>query len=163
MENERSGTEALVRDHQCGFSLIEAVVAAGIVAGAFAALAQMFALSIAHNTSARNGSVEMMLAGQKMEELRALTWGVELSPGGALDRDVSGYVDYIDQESRILAASGTMPAPTVYIRRWSVDPLPASPDALMLQVLVARPPNRAGLAADDDGARLVTLRIRKTP
>lgn len=163
MENERFGAAARVCDNQRGFSLIEAVIAAGIVAGAFAALAQMFALSIAHNTSARNGSIAMMLAGQKMEELRALTWGIELSPGGALDSDVSGYVDYIDREGSVLAASGTMPAPTVYIRRWSVDALPASSDALMLQVLVTRPTNRAGGAGESDAARLVTLRIRKTP
>jgi len=163
MESKRSGTAARIGDNQRGFALIEAVVAAGIVAGAFAALAQMFAISIAHNTSARNGSVAMMLAGQKMEELRALTWGVELSPGGTLDRDVSGYVDYLDHEGNILAASSTMPAPTVFIRRWSVDALPASPDALMVQVLVTRATNRAGGAGDGDAARLVTLRIRKTP
>ena len=162
MENERFGAAAWACDNQRGFSLIEAVIAAGIVAGAFAALAQMFALSIAHNTSARNGSIAMMLAGQKMEELRALTWGVELSPGGTLDSDVSGYVDYIDREGSILSASGMMPAATVYIRRWSVDALPASADALMLQVLVTRPANRAG-GAPGDAARLVTLRIRKTP
>jgi hypothetical protein len=163
METRHSRAAARIRENQRGFSLIEAVVAAGIVAGAFAALAQMFALSIARNTSARHGSVTMMLAGQKMEELRALTWGVGLLSGGALDSDVSGYVDYIDQDGNILATSGAIPPSSVYLRRWAVEFPPAIPDALMLQVLVTRLPSRAEAAPKADAARLVTLRVRKTP
>lgn len=142
-----------------GFSLIEAVVAAGIVAGALAALAQMLAMSIANNASARSGSAAMVLAGQKMEQLRARRWD-DYSPGGSpgetLSGNVAGYVDYVDQWGHILGEGATMPAGTMYIRRWSVVPLPASPGALVLQVLVARP-------GRDDAARLVSVRSRKMP
>ena len=46
-----------------------------MVAGAFAALAQVLAMSIANNVSARSGSAAAVLAVQKMEQLRALPWG----------------------------------------------------------------------------------------
>lgn len=142
-----------------GFSLIEAVVAAGMVAGALAALAQVLALSIGNNVSARSGSAAMVLAGQKMEELRAMRWdeaGAGASPGDTLSGNVAGYVDYVDQSGHVLGGGDTAPAGTVYIRRWSVVPLPASPGALLLQVRVTKP-------GRDDAARLVTVRSRRTP
>jgi len=161
-----SGTLSEARDNQRGFSLIETVVAAGLVAGAFAALAQMFALSIAHNNSARNGSATMILAAQKMEELRGLSWGRDLLPGGSLRSDVAGYVDYTDRAGNILGAGAPMPPAPIYIRRWSVNPLPSSPDALVLQVLVTRASSGAiasVAAVEGNAARLVSVTSRTTP
>ena len=62
-----------------GFSLLETVVATGLLAGALAALGQMFAISVANNRTARSGSYATVLAGQKMEQLRGLTWGFDTS------------------------------------------------------------------------------------
>jgi type II secretory pathway pseudopilin PulG len=142
-----------------GFSLIETIVAAGIVAGAFAALAQMFALSSAKNTAARNGSSAMVLAGQKMEQLRGLVWGIDLDEGGDLGASAPGFADYADQAGNLLSSGGGIPAGTVYVRRWSVTAMPSKSDVLILQVLVTRfPPASAA-----DAARLITLRSRNVP
>jgi type II secretory pathway pseudopilin PulG len=142
-----------------GFSLIETIVAAGIVAGAFAALAQMFALSIARNNAARDGSAAMVLAGQKMEQLRGLVWGIDLHEGGDLGSSAPGFADYVDQAGNLLGAEGSIPRGTVYVRRWSVIAMASRPDVLVLQVLVSRPPP----ASAADAARLITLRSRNAP
>ena len=176
-----------------GFSLLETVVATGLLAGALAALGQMFAISVANNITARSGSYATVLAGQKMEQLRALTWGFDPlgtpiadlttdtaasletptggtglspSPGGTLTSNMAGYVDYIDQSGRMLGGGETMPAAAVYIRRWSIEPLPANPGTLVLQVMVTKRADRGSIGAETrlpDEARLVTLRTRKAP
>ena len=61
-----------------GYSLVEAVVATGLMAGALASLGQMFAISIANNVTARAGTYATVLAEQKMEQLRGLTWGFDI-------------------------------------------------------------------------------------
>jgi type II secretory pathway pseudopilin PulG len=173
-----------------GFSLLETVVATGLMAGALAALGQMFAISVANNKAARSSSYATVLAGQKMEQLRGLTWGFDTlgrpiadlttdtaaaletpaggtglspSPGGTLTSNTAGYVDYLDQFGHILGGGETMPARAVYTRRWSVAPLPANPHTLVLQVLVTKRSNRAFAGARPDDARLVSLRTRKAP
>jgi type II secretory pathway pseudopilin PulG len=159
MVKKQSSAAAQAPGRERGFSLIETVVAAGIVAGAFAAVAQMFALSIAHNNSARAGSAATVLAGQKMEQLRGLTWGVDLYEGGALGSSLVGFADYADQAGNILGAGGNMPPGTVYIRRWLVAAMPSKPDVLVLQVMVTKPSATSAV----DAARLVTLRPRTAP
>jgi hypothetical protein len=179
-----------------GFSLVEAVIATGIMAVALAALGQMFAIAVANNTSARSGSYATVLAEQKMEQLRGLTWGfdtlglpvadsttdtaaaVEMptggtglspSPRGTLTSNTAGYVDYVDQFGNILGGGAVMPAGAVYVRRWSIEPLPTSLNALVLHVLVTKRPNRGSADADGatrrlpDEARLVSVKTRKAP
>ena len=128
-----------------GFSLLEAVVAAGLIAGACAALAQLLAVSIANNVSARSASVAAVLAAQKMEQLREGPW--ETAGGG---------IDYVGESGDVLGRGATMPPAAAYVRRWRADPLPAGADVLVLQVTVATRQGR-------DAARLLTLRARKTP
>src|SRR5205809_7490145 len=106
------------------------------MAGALASLGQMFAISIANNVTARAGTYATVLAEQKMEQLRGLTWGfdilglpisdsssntarpVEAAPGGtglspspsnSLTTNVDGYVDYIDQSGTIPGAATPSP------------------------------------------------------
>jgi hypothetical protein len=176
-----------------GFSLLETVVATGLMAGALAALGQMFAISVANNMTARSGSYATALAGQKMEQLRGLRWGFDPlgmpiadlttdtaaaletpaggtglspSPGGTLTSNTAGYVDYVDQSGRMLGGGETMPATAVYVRRWSIEPLPANPNTLVLQVMVTKRPDRGSAGAETrlpDEARLVSLRTRKAP
>jgi type II secretory pathway pseudopilin PulG len=120
-----------------GFSLLEVVIAAGLVAGAFAALAQVLAMSVANNLSARSGSAATVLAVQKMEQLRGLPWGAR-APG----------VDYLDLAGNVLGEGGESPPGTVYVRRWSVD-LSGEESEIVLQVRVT---------GGNSGSRLVTIR-----
>ena len=182
---------------ESGFSLIETLVATGLLAGAITVLGQMFAISMADNTSARTGTFAAVLAEQKMEQLRGLTWGFDIiglpltdsssnialpiqsgtggpglspSPSDSLRSNVAGYVDYVDQYGRIIGGGVTVPAQAVYIRRWSVEPLPTNPNnTLILQVVVTKSRNR-GIADSVDGstrrlrdeARVMTVKTRKS-
>ena len=181
---------------ETGFSLIETMIATGLLAGAITFLGQMFAMSIASHSSARRETFAAVLAAQKLEQLRGLTWsvgtlgeplsdlstnlalpvqspaggtGLSYSPPNSLETNVEGYVDYVDQFGRILGGGSTVPGRAVFIRRWSVEPLPANPnDTLVVQVVV-QSRNRGTAGRHDGGAggrlsseaRLMTVKTRK--
>jgi type II secretory pathway pseudopilin PulG len=167
-----------------GFSLLEAITAIGLMAGALVALGQMFAISVANNRSTRAVSYATVLAQQKMEQLRGLTWGFDTlgqpisdttsdtaapaetptggtglspSPAGTLTSSTDGWVDYVDQSGNALGGGTALPPGTVYIRRWAVEPLPSNPaDTIIIQVFVT-----TGVASGD--ARLISVKTRKMP
>src|SRR5438552_10413559 len=113
---------------------------------ALTSLAQLIAVSVNANTTAKTTSMTLLLAEEKMEQLRSLEWGFDTlgapatdtatdtskvpesatggtglgaSPSGALSANTQGYVDYLDQRGVSLGAtSATPPAGTLYIRRW---------------------------------------------
>jgi hypothetical protein len=171
------------------------MVATGIMATALVALAQMFAISVKNNQGARTGSYAVSLAEQKMEQLRGLTYGFDTiglpltdtttntatavetptggtgltpSPANTLTSNTNFYVDYIDQFGKILGGGSAPPTGTVYIRRWSIDPLPTNPNGtIVIQVMVTRERNR-GLADQNgstdrlkDEARIISIKTRK--
>jgi type II secretory pathway pseudopilin PulG len=159
--------------NQSGFSLTETMVATGILAAALVSLAQLFAMAVQSNTSARNTTFATVLAQQKLEQLRALAWGFDEvglpvsdtstntavqpetpfggtglspSPSDALLTNVDGYVDYVDAWGNILGSDAEARGQATYFRRWSVEPLPTNPNnTLILQVVVGRMRDR-GLA-----------------
>lgn len=143
-----------------GFSLIEVLIATAIVMGAVASLAHLFVMSGEANRMAGGISVAELLAVQKMEELRAGRGALAISPAGTLQANADGYADYLDAAGSPVGDSftATPPAGTVYIRRWTVDPMRGSPrsppGAMVLQVLVM-PANRSRM---EGTARLVTAR-----
>jgi hypothetical protein len=163
------------------------LVAIAILAGAVGTLAQLAVVAAHANASARIATFSALLAAQKMEQLRALTWGIDASgqsisdlstdvtvtppaahngigltpsPGDALQRDTPGYCDFLDANGRWLAG-GAPPSGAIYARRWSIDPLPSSPDdTLVLQVLVVRRRTNSTVFKRPDEARLTTVRTR---
>ena len=158
------------RKSEAGFSIIEVLVATGLLATALVALAQLFAIATATNQAARNSTLTMMLAEQKIEQLRALqytfdriglpvqdtatdlavyppaaTGGKGLSPhtDNTLQANTDGYVDYLDSWGRTLGGGTVIPDETAFIRRWSIEPLPTNPNnVIILQVLVTRQRDR---------------------
>jgi prepilin-type N-terminal cleavage/methylation domain-containing protein len=158
-----------------GFSLIEVLAAMVLMAVGLMSLVQMFGLSTRNNLAARSTTYATVLAEQKLEELRALTWGFDVqglpvsdtstdttvtpetpsggtglspSPGGALRANTPGWVDYVDQWGDKLGGGAVPPENAVYTRRWSVEPLPTNPNnTLIIQVLVTRLRDRG--AADE--------------
>ena len=155
---------------EAGFSIVEVMVATGLLASALVALAQLFAIATQTNLSARNSTLTMVLAEQKIEQLRALqytfdrvglpvqdtetdlavyppaaTGGKGLSPhtDNTLQANTNGYVDYLDPWGRTLGGGTVIPDGTAFIRRWSVEPLPTNPNnVIILQVLVTRQRDR---------------------
>jgi prepilin-type N-terminal cleavage/methylation domain-containing protein len=178
-----------------GFSLIEVLVATTILTVALSALAQLFAIATNANTGAKSTTFAALLAQQKMEQLRGLTWGFDPlglplsdtttnvtvvpetmtggkglspSPAGSLGANTDGYCDFLDKYGKPLGGGTTPPANTMYIRRWSVEPLPTNPNnTLVFQVLVTRSRNRgdADTAASvrrlPDEARIISVKTRK--
>jgi hypothetical protein len=60
-----------------GFSLAEVMIASGLLCVGLVSLAQLFALSTRSNVAARSNTYTVILAQQKMEQLRGLTWGFD--------------------------------------------------------------------------------------
>jgi prepilin-type N-terminal cleavage/methylation domain-containing protein len=172
-----------------GFSLLEVLVAITILLVALTVLAQVSAIATRANTTARTTSITTLLAVQKMEQLRALTWGFDASgnpssdtttdiaivpprpnegvglspsPGGTLEQNTPGYCDFVDATGRSLGGDGAAAAGAIFARRWSIEPLPAVPDTLVLQVVVTR--LRTSVAGPvkllPDEARLIGAKTR---
>jgi len=182
-----------------GFSLLEVLTATTILTVALAALAQLFAISTRANANAKTTGYAAVLAEQKMEQLRSLSFGFDTlglpvtdtttkvnvapgasdeliggkgltpSPSRALAINSDGYCDFVDRAGNTLVAVGTTPPNgTVYIRRWSIEPLPTNPNnTLVIQVLVTRLRDRGGADATadvrrlPDEARIISVKTRK--
>ncbi len=165
-----------------GFSILEVLVATTIMTVAVVGLAQLFVISTRANASAKNTTYASVLAQQKMEQLRGLTFGFDQiglpstdtttnitvspetpngkglspSPAGVLGQNTDGYCDYIDKYGNSLGGCATANDAAYYIRRWSIEPLPTNPNnTIVLQVLVAR--NRPRGTADTNIGPVVRL------
>jgi len=165
-----------------GFSLLEVLVATGLLAVALTALAQLFAIATKSNISAKSTTFAALLAQQKMEQLRGLTWGFDTlglpltdtasnisatpesptggtgltpSPANVLGQNTNGYCDFLDKAGNSLGGGTTPPAQTIYIRRWAIEPLPTNPNnTLVFQVLVTRSRDRGTADTASDVKRL---------
>jgi hypothetical protein len=159
------------------------------------ATAQMFVVATRGNLAAQRGTFTTTLAQEKLEQLRGLAWGFDpaglpisdyttnisvdppaagglglsASPPNALSANVDGYVDYLDRYGRSLGGGADVPPNAVYVRRWSVEPLPTNPNnTLILQVLAFAVNDRVddgeGPVLDRvrDEARLVSVKTRKS-
>jgi type II secretory pathway pseudopilin PulG len=149
-----------------GFALIEALVAALLVATAVAGLTHLVTLGLAQSSRTRQSTVALTLAQAKLEELRALAWlfdfdgarvsSAELStsPPATLTQNVDGWFEQLDRSG----ASGAPDDVTHYWRRWAIAPADAADDdTLRLQVCVCTSV-RPGGATD---ACVWALRTRK--
>jgi hypothetical protein len=137
------------------------------------------------------------MAQQKLEELRGLTWGFDLqgqglplsdtttnlsvfppahngsglnpSPADALEQNTTGFVDFLDANGAWVGTGSTPPGSAVYIRRWSILPLPTNPNNTLVVTVLVTPVvsemsrvasafTRTRMAGD---AMLITVRTRK--
>src|SRR3954469_17779149 len=130
-------------NNDAGFSLVEVLIATTLLASSLVALAQLFAISVKNNAVAKNGTFTQILAAQKMEQLRGLTWGFDPlglpvsdtttdtsvtpeattggtglapSPNNTLQTGTAGYVDYLDANGTSLGGGTIVPDNTSYIR-----------------------------------------------
>lgn len=172
-------------DRDAGFTVVEVLVSLLLIAVTAIGTAQLFAVSIRATHAARSQTSTTVLATQKLEQLRALTWGFDdagtglpvsdtttdlsqdpptnggsglnPSPAGTLSSNVAGYVDYLSGRGQWVGTGPNPPATAVFIRRWSIEPLPTNPNnTLVLQVLVTtvtRESQGAAAAAAAGGSR----------
>jgi hypothetical protein len=171
----------------------------GLLTAVSLGVAQLFAASARANHIARGLTSTTAMAEQKIEQIRALTWGFDSdgnglpvsdtstnlavfpptatggglnpSPSDALEKNTAGFVDFLDASGTWVGTGSTPPATAVYIRRWSITPLPTNPNnTLVIQVLVTPVTNelarvesaftRTRMAGD---ALLITVKTRKAP
>ncbi len=178
------------RSSSAGFTILEVVVALVLLAGALSGVAGLLTVSFTAARQARVQTSTTLLAVQKLEQLRSLTWasdaaglpesdletdlcvdppgaggtGLHPSPGTALTQNVSGYVDYLGRRGEWVGTGVTPPSQAVYARRWSIEPLVEDPaDTLVLQVLVTAAPWSGASAGRLPGdATVVTVVTRKS-
>ena len=164
-----------------GFSLVEVLISMAILTAVSLGVAQLFAVSTRANLVARGQTSTTALAEQKLEQLRALTWGFDVegqglpvsdtttdlsvdppaatggglnpSPVDSLEANTPGYVDFLDANGAYVGSGLTPPGTAAFIRRWSIRPLPTNPNnPLVLQVLVTPVANEGSRIAGP-GAR----------
>ena len=157
-------TSSLSR-RDAGFSMVEVLVALLLLMVVATGVAGLFGVALKATHAARNQTSTSVLAEQKMEQLRSLTWGFDTSgqnlpvtdtttdlsqpvptgmgqglnpsPINSLNSNTAGYVDYLDKRGQWVGTGAVIPAAAVYVRRWNIQPLPTNPNnTLVLQVLV---------------------------
>jgi hypothetical protein len=142
-----------------GTTLVEAVIAIGILTGGVLAMAGLSSLAIRNAAIARERSMATILAAEKMEAVCRHAASGPLSPANAWSVDTPGFVEYLDAYGGPVAGPGR----DVYVRRWSSAPLPADTNLLAIQVDVApcRTPSDATRCGDVMAhARLASVRSR---
>ena len=150
------------RPAPAGFGLLEALVACGLIVVLAAGVARLTLASVAAVRASGDETLALLLAVQKIEQLRSLAWGpapagggplsvaapdpsgagdrppgVGASPADSLDRNVPGYVDYLNGRGARVGGGARPPAGTAFVRRWSVQPAAVMPgDLRVLDVVV---------------------------
>ena len=150
-----------MRSSDAGFTLVETVVAAGVLAVGLVSLSQLVVIATHVTMAAGTLTTSAVMAQQKMEQLRAIDWdALALSPPGALDEDIPGYVEYLDADGRVRGD----PDPTVvalFVRRWAIAAV--SDHARVIQVVVRRQRLVPTVGAGIDECRLTSIRSRPSP
>jgi type II secretory pathway pseudopilin PulG len=147
-----------------GFTLLETLVATGILVTALAGVAQLFVLGSQLTRHSGTSGAALLAAQNKLELLRgqAFTYdpsglvvtdpGLEPSPPASLEEDLDPYVDWLDADGNLTDNEED----AVISRRWRVTSLGATtPDAIAIEVCVCR----FGAGAPD--ACLSTIRTRQ--
>lgn len=163
-----------------GFTLIEVAIAVAVLMTVLGGIAGVWAMAAASTRAAREQTLAMQLARDKLEQLAALTWAVQsvggvdvlasdvttnvsrvpattdgagtrASPPDSLGTSRATYADYLDARGRWLSAGPSPPADARFVRRWWLARTgTGSSEMLLLQVLVATVSADAAMADAGD-------------
>lgn len=152
-----------------GFTIVEATLAVALCAALAVGLTPVLLRATTAAGRARDRAAATAAAVERLEQLRALDWGVvddgaggELdvtdtstaldeglptlagtglaaSPPASLLRDIDGWVDYLDGEGRWLASGVAPPPGARLVRRWNVSPLPSAPALAVARQVLVTP------------------------
>jgi type II secretory pathway pseudopilin PulG len=158
-----------IRGSSRGFTLLETLIATGILVTALAGVAHLFILSSHLTQQANTAGAALSAAQDKLETLIASSFdydltgnpvtdpALEVSPPASLDADVDSYVDWIDESGRPSASPGA----AVFSRRWRITSMAAdAPQSVVVEVCVFRMPAEH-TPAKSAGACLSTVRTRQ--
>lgn len=136
---------------QRGFSLIETIVASGLLAVALVSLAQLVGVGVQSGAAARARARTTVMAEQKMEQIRAMPFAEIAGASGSV-------TDYLDADGNTRCVNATTACgDAVYVRRWSATPAAFSSGVFIIEV-------DARLVGHGHGSTtLLTARARMTP
>lgn len=95
-----------------GFGLIETLISVGLLTAVSISVAQLFAVAALANQQAKERTSTSVLAVEKMEQLRALTWGFETLPGAELGLQVSDTTTDLSVAPPAAGGPGLLPSPS---------------------------------------------------
>jgi hypothetical protein len=134
---------------------MDVLIAAGVLAAVCASLPAAFAGAVRANLAAWESTRTVVLAAQKVEELRSSPF---------LTAGTVEATDLLDSSGRVVNDPGSTAA---FHRSWRIEPLAGTSDqTVVITVLVAPYQRSARLSVDTPArgaTRLVTLRTRKAP
>lgn len=113
------------RERRVSFSLVETLIANGIVIAVVLGVAQLFAVTTEANKRAALQTWMAICATQKVEELRTI------------EAASAGGVEHLDAQGSPVPAAGA-----VYQRRWSVVPHHSDPARLLLLEVIVTSTSR---------------------
>ncbi len=155
-----------------GFTLVETVVATGILVTALAGLAQLLALSVRSTREAGSQSAALIAAQDKVEALRALAFTYDAAGSAitapelavrnslSLEDDTPGAVDYVAANGAVVDEEDEGQG-AVFTRRWRITSLDAfAPEAIVIEVCMFHSPAE-GLPLAASEACLATVRARQ--
>jgi type II secretory pathway pseudopilin PulG len=132
-----------------GFTLLETIVATGILVTALAGVSQLFVLSTHLTRRASASGMALVVAQDKLETLRGLRFaydengaaitasGLQPSVSTSLDEDVDQNVDWLDMAGQALSLGDG----AAFVRRWKITTLAGPPpDAIAIEVCVFKAP-----------------------
>jgi type II secretory pathway pseudopilin PulG len=150
-----------------GFTLVETLVATGVLITAVAGLAELFALSMRFTRDSAQFGAALVAAQDKLESLRALRFSydddgaartdprLQPSPPASLLENMDGYVDWLDH-----AGNGTLETAASYVRRWKITAIAeGEPAVIAIDVCVFS--MRAQHGDPGHAACLATARVRQ--
>ncbi len=134
-----------MRNTDRGFSLVESIVAIGVLTTGLITLAHLAAMSLQTGALARHLTLTTILAAQKMEQLYA-------------QRTLEGSaneIEYLDDHGNVVcdSASGCTATVYTYVRQWSIASVLRAPGTALIIVSAA---HRSG----PRDVRLMSIRRR---
>jgi type II secretory pathway pseudopilin PulG len=115
-----------------GFSLLEALIAAALVAGAIAVLMHLVMRATAQSLNTETATVAATLAQAKLEELRAARFAFDAAGARVQSASLASSSDALGR----FGEPDTVETAVAFARRWSVDELAGDEDTLVLTVCV---------------------------
>jgi type II secretory pathway pseudopilin PulG len=151
-----------------GFTLVETLIATGILITAIAGLTQLFALSVRFTRDSSQFGAALVAAQDKLETLRSLRFGYDedgrpvtdprlhASRQTSLDENIDSHFEWLNDDGSVGAERGSS-----YVRRWRIAEIAASePAAIAIDVCVYAAP-AANSGPNHADACLGSVRVRQ--
>jgi type II secretory pathway pseudopilin PulG len=142
--------------NQDGFSLLEALIAASLIASVVVGLAQLVSMASGQAVRARRTVAALTLAQSKLEYLRTLAWEFDATGVGVSSPELAPS----PPDSLVLSQPPYVEGPGAsgFVTRWAVTPAALDPDTLVMSVCVV---SDAALPASLPDACVWTMRTRR--